>query len=408
MQQIIDYLESQSERVIALQSKLVAIPALGPANQGSGEKAKADFLMTCLQDNNFSEILEINAPDSRVDCGYRPNLIVRLPGKNSQKNLWIISHLDIVPPGDSQLWNSDPFELKVDGDKMYGRGVEDNHQGIISSLLASLAFKEQDLSPDVDIGLVFVSDEETGNKYGLPYVLDQRPDLFSTRDLFLIPDFGTSDSRMMEVAEKSMLWIKVSVQGRQCHASTPDKGINSLIASAAFILKLEELQEIFPRKDDLFTPGNSTFCPTRKEANVPNVNTIPGLDVFYIDCRILPELDVQEVYDQVRLLGKDIENKYNVRTDYEIILEEQSAPPTDPSSEVVLRLARGIERIYDVKPRAQGVGGGTVAAFLRRREYPAVVWSTLTGTAHQPNECSSIQNTLKDAQVMALMAIDQD
>jgi len=407
MQHLIEYLEDQFQAVIDLQSGMVSIPAMGPANQGEGEKDKADFIKEYLQETGLTDIQEINAPDDRVDCGYRPNLAVKLDGRNPEKTLWIISHLDVVPPGDLKLWESDPFKLKIDGDHIFGRGVEDNHQGIVSSLLAARAFIALGKKPEIGLGLIFVSDEETGNKYGLPYVLGQRPELFAADDLFLVPDFGTSDSRMMEVAEKSMLWIKVSVQGKQCHASTPEKGINSLIAASSFILKLEGLQHVFSRKDHLFSPPCSTFCPTKKEANVPNINTIPGMDIFYVDCRILPNYAVDDVLRQTREIGRVIEKEYKVRIDYEVVLQEQSAPPTDPSSDVVVRLARGIEQVYAVQPTALGVGGGTVAAFLRHKGYPAVVWSTLLGTAHQPNECASVKNTIKDAQVIALMAASE-
>jgi hypothetical protein len=37
-----------------------------------------------------------------------------------------------------------------------------------------------------------------------------------------------------------------------------------------------------------------------------------------------------------------------------------------------------------------GIGGGTVAAAFRKRGLPAVCWSTLMHTAHQPNEHSSV------------------
>ena len=408
MQQIIQYLDKQADEVVQLQSSLVSIPALGPSNEGRGEKEKADFVHKYLRACGFEEIIEINAPDQRVECGYRPNLAAWIRGRDAGRTLWIISHLDIVPPGDLSLWKSDPYSLEVDVDTLIGRGVEDNHQSIVSSVLAARAFMEQGVKPDINLGLLFVADEETGNDYGLPYVLDNRKDLFEKDDLFLVPDFGTSDSTMMEVAEKSMLWLKVSVKGRQCHASTPEKGINSLAASAAFILQLERLHEIFPGRNDLFSPAGSTFCPTKKEANVPNINTIPGLDVFYLDCRILAEYSIQDVINEARNLGSDIEKKYGVHIDYEVVYQQQAAPHTDPSSEVVQRLARGIEKVYQVKPEPRGVGGGTVAAFLRHRGYSAVVWATLTGTAHQPNERSSIASTLKDAQVMALMAINDE
>ena len=58
-----------------------------------------------------------------------------------------------------------------------------------------------------------------------------------------------------------------------------------------------------------------------------------------------------------------------------------------------------------VEPQPQGIGGGTVAAYARHNGYPAAVWATLPGNAHQPNEQTSIANIVQDAKVMAQLAL---
>jgi succinyl-diaminopimelate desuccinylase len=403
MREIFSVLDNQAQEVINIQRELVSRPALSPENGGQGEKDKADYLINYLKKIGCDEIYELNAPDKRVSCGYRPNIGAKIYGRNRDKTLWIISHTDVVPPGDLALWDSDPFVLKVQGDLLIGRGVEDNHQGIVSSLLLARSIRQLNLIPDISLGLLFVADEETGSKFGLDYVLENHVHLFARDDMFLTPDYGVKTSDVVEVAEKSMLWLKISVIGKQCHASTPEAGINSLMACSDFVLKTQQLYSKFDLKNDLFFPPVSTFSPTKKEANVPNVNTIPGKDIFYIDCRVLPEYGLNEVIKVLKEIGKDVEQKYRVKIEYEIVHREDAAPPTDVQSEVVLRLCRAIEDVYKVEPRVQGIGGGTVAAFLRRRGFQTVVWSTLLGLAHQPNECSKVANTIGDAKVMAHM-----
>ena len=85
---------------------------------------------------------------------------------------------------------------------------------------------------------------------------------------------------------------------------------------------------------------------------------------------------------------------------------EQAAPATPADSEVVTRLMRRVREVFGNEPKLRGIGGGTVAAYLRRAGYGAVVWSTLMHNAHQPNERSSITSTIKDAKVMAAMLFD--
>lgn len=398
---LLSRIADQRQTVIDLQRELTAIPALGPDNGGPGEREKADRLTALLAAMGFAAPREINAPDPRVPCGHRPNLAVVVPGADTSSTFWVISHLDIVPPGDPALWRTDPYTLAVDGDLVHGRGVEDNQQAVVSSILLGKALLDAKATPPINYGMLFVADEETGSKYGLDYVAAHHDGLFTPADLFLVPDFGLPTSEMVEIAEKSMLWLKIIVTGRQCHASTPADGVNSLSAAALFILKIHKLHDLFPAKNPLFHPANSTFEPTKKEANVDNINTIPGRDVFYVDCRVLPEYAIDDVVAAIRELGKEVEAVCGVTIDYEIVQKEQAAPATDESAPIVSRVMAGIRAVYGGNPRPMGIGGGTVAAYLRRRGYPAVVWATLEHNAHQPNERSSIAKTIGDAQVMA-------
>jgi len=398
---VIDHIASRRDYLLRLQRSLVAIPALGPDNGGQGEREKADFLLDHLQEMGLTDIRDLRAPDDRVPCGHRPNIAAVIPGRDSTRTFWIIGHTDIVPPGDLGLWESDPYLLREDGDVIYGRGVEDNHQGVCAGLLLADALTATKAEPPMNLGLLLVADEETASKYGLDFVVRKHADMLSKKDLFVVPDFGIPDSSLIEVAEKSMFWLKITVTGRQCHASTPEQGVNSLVAASAFVLKLRALYERFDAVDKLFAPPFSTFEATKKEANVPNVNTIPGRDVFYVDSRILPQYPVDEVLAAIKGMGQGVAETYGVDIAYDVIQREDAAPATPIDAEVVTRLQKGIGEIYGVQAKPAGVGGGTVAAFLRRRGYQAAVWETCQNTAHQPNERAVVSDQLRDAQVLA-------
>lgn len=401
LKRILNNISEMSQTVVDIQDRLVSIPALGPDNGGQGEVEKAEYLKEYLRSISITDIRDFNAPDDSVSCGYRPNVVAVIPGKNKDKTLWTIGHLDVVPPGDLSLWNTDPYELVRDGDLIYGRGVEDNHQGMVSSILAAKAFIELGIEPDVNYGLIFVADEETGSKYGLDFLVREHEDIFSKQDMFLVPDFGDKTSSMVEIAEKSMFWLKVEVTGKQCHASTPGQGVNSFVASSALVLRIHDLYKEFAGTNPLFDPEISTFEPTKKEANVENVNTIPGRDVFYVDCRVLPQYDLDDIFARIQEYGAEVEKEYKVTVAFDFVMKEQAAPATPVDSELVVKISEAIKDIYPVEPKPVGIGGGTVAAFLRRKGYHAVVWSTLMHNAHQPNEVSSISYTINDAKVIA-------
>ncbi|GAB6112978.1 M20 family metallo-hydrolase [Desulfomicrobium salsuginis] len=402
---ILDIIDRSGDELVRLQTTLVAIPALGPTNGGQGEAAKAEWLSGYLSAFEGVTVERIDAPDDRVESGVRPSLAVRRPGR-SPRTLWLIAHTDVVPTGDLSLWQSDPFVLRREGDLIYGRGVEDNHQGMVGALLLLRALEQAGAATELSLGILLAADEETGNALGIEYILRERPDVFAKDDLVLIPDFGTKDGAAIEVAEKSVLWLKFTVLGRQCHASTPDEGVNSLVGASALILALGRLNDVFGRTDTLFDPPTSTFAPTKKEANVPNVNTIPGQDIFYLDCRVLPDYLLDDVEQEIRRICDTVEAEHDVRIAFERVVREQAAPGTPADCEAVTRLAKALRDERGIEPRVIGIGGGTVAAAFRKRGLPAACWSTLLNTAHQPNEHSSIANTIADARVFARLLLD--
>ncbi len=405
MKNIFKYLNTQKQQVIKLQKDLVSIPALSPENGGEGEYRKAKYILSYLKKYNELEIRELHAPDNRVPSKVRPNIAALLKGKDTSTTLWIVSHMDIVPPGDLSLWDTDPYMLHQKGDLLYGRGVEDNHQGIVSSILLVDALIKNSVEPNINLGLLFVSDEETGNKYGVEFLFKNHREMFKDSDVFLIPDFGSKDSSLVEISEKGVLWLKIEVTGKQCHGSTPNEGNNSLVACAAYIMRLRDLYTEFNQEDTLFSPPISTFEPTKKESNVPNINTIPGKDVFYLDCRILPVYSIDGVIEKIKKMGREIEQEYGTKINYEVIHRE-SSPGTDKNNPYVLKLIDAIKKEYGTNARTMGVGGGTVAVYPRKSGIPAIVWSTLLGCAHLPNEHSSIMNTIRDTKVMARLLLD--
>ncbi|HNW58856.1 MAG TPA: M20 family metallo-hydrolase [bacterium] len=402
MQRLIALIDGWREEVITLQRHLVAIPALAPENEGDGERVKADYMRTWLEELGLDELKEINAPDARVSCGHRPNLLGWLYGEERGRTVWVLAHLDVVPPGDAEQWApEDPYTLRVKGDLLLGRGVEDNHQGLISGLLAVKAFKEAGIKPRCNLGLALVADEETSSRYGLDYLMTHHRDQFGGDDLVLVPDAGDPEGKIIEIAEKSILWLKVTVIGAQCHASTPGEGNNAARAAAHLVVRMDALEGSFAARDELFDPPISTFEPTKHESNVPNVNTIPGKDVFYFDCRVLPQYPLAEVEKKIRALADEVEQRFGVTVRLEPQQRAEAAPPTPEDAPVVIGLKQAIRAIKGVEPRCVGIGGGTVAAIFRRAGIPAAVWSTLEDTAHQPGETSRISHTLSDARVMA-------
>lgn len=387
-------------QMVETQSRLVALPAISPVSGGEGEKAKVEYLAGLLRSWGL-EVAEYRAPDRRAPAGYRPSLTARLRGRNPRPALWLMTHVDVVPSGPRDLWQSDPFVARVENGRIYGRGTEDNQQEMVASCYAVKALLDLQLVPQTDVVLMLVADEENGSDYGVAWLLENH-DLCRPEDLVVVPDAGNESGTLLEVAEKSIAWVKLTTIGRQAHGSTPHHGNNAHRASAHLLLRLDrQLHERYSAEDKLFTPPVSTIEPTKKEENVPNINTIPAEDVFYFDCRMLPQYQLTDLMEDIKRLAAAVAAEFKVEIKAEPVQMAQAAPPTSPDAPVVRMLASAVRAVYGGEPFTRGIGGGTVAALFRRRGIPAVVWGRNEGQAHKPNEFSIIANMVGNAAVYA-------
>ena len=403
-QDIFSEINKQKDAMARTLKDLIRIPAIAPENGGEGESRKAEKLMQTLKTIGFDNIERFDAEDERVPSEVRPNIVASCRGKGRGR-LWIVTHLDVVPPGEESLWTiTKPFEPKIKNGRIYGRGSEDNGQSMIASIFAIKALRSLGIKPERTMMLAFVADEEQGSTYGIQHLVKQK--LFKKNDLIVVPDSGNEDGSFIEVAEKSGLWFKIRTIGKQTHASRPGTGLNAHRVGMDFASELDKvLHEKYSSKDQFFDPPESTFEPTKKEKNVDAVNIIPGEDIVHFDCRILPTYNLDDILETAHGLAEEYNRKTGAKIEIKTLHKSVAPKPTEADSEIVTMLKRAIKQVREIEPRVGGIGGGTCAAFFRRADIPAVVWSTIDEMAHQPNEYAKMGNLVKDAKVFASMAI---
>jgi succinyl-diaminopimelate desuccinylase len=404
MQDIFSEIEKQRDQMVQTLMELIRIPAIAPENGGEGELKKAERLTQLLAVMGFDKIERYDAEDERVPSKKRPNMIVYQNGEVETEKLWIVTHLDVVPPGEESLWTvAKPFEPIVKNGRIYGRGSEDNMHSMIASIFALKALKELGIKPKRTMALAFVADEEQHSKYGIQHLIKQG--LFKKDDLVIVPDSGNEDGSFIEIAEKSSIWLRIRTIGKQAHASRPSTGLNAHRVGMQFALALDKLlHEKYPLKDAYFDPPESTIEPTKKDQNVDAVNIVPGEDIIYFDCRILPNYNMDELVSNIKRLAEEYEKKTGATIKIEPTNISIAPKPTDPNAKVVTALRDAIKIVRKIEPKVGGIGGGTCAAYFRKADIPAVVWSTIDETAHQPNEYTKIENLIKDTKVFAYLA----
>ena len=398
LEQALELIDASVDEMAETMVEMIRFPALAPVNGGVGEGEKADFLMTRLK--GFDSITRLDVPDETDPTVLRPNIVAVKRGKKNG-TVWVVAHMDVVPAGDPELWDTPPFDPVYRDGKVYGRGTEDNGQSIISSLFASRSWLGEELN-GMSMGVVYVADEETTSRMGIEYLLDKG--FFKEDDVIIVPDWGSPGGSEIEVSEKHLVWLNFTFEGKTTHGSTPDLGINAYRVSTYYLAELiHVLEEKFCRTDDIYLPHMSTFEPTKRPATVENLNTIPGYDEFSMDVRLLPAYHIDDVIAIARELAAKYEEKTGAKICVNEIQRHESGKPSSTDSAGFIALRDAVQFVTGNKPSAVGVGGGTCANFFRARGLDAYVWQCGGGTLHAPNEHVVMSNLVTDTKVFTTL-----
>jgi len=227
----------------------------------------------------------------------RGNLILTYPGKTNRTVAFVGAHLDVVP-ADPAEWQRPPFELQIDEDRLYGRGVTDclGHVAVLTDLFAQLAESRMEL--DHTVVAVIIANEEMSNVSGIGIgKLVKEGKLAHLKDgpVYWLDsaDFGPT------IGTSGMATWKLVVEGKVAHSGFPQNGINA--AELAFEAT-RALQAWFyrnypphPKEREYGFLSPSSLKPTRIQVENDTLTKIPGKAVIEGDIRLTPWYSPQEV-----------------------------------------------------------------------------------------------------------------
>ncbi|MCX8168716.1 MAG: M20/M25/M40 family metallo-hydrolase [Candidatus Methanomethylicia archaeon] len=178
----------------------------------------------------------------------RGNVIAHLKGQYSSKRLLYLSHLDVVPVGDINLWTHHPFSADIEEGWIYGRGALDCKSLVAAEVFSLIFLKRLGIKPKFDLILATTADEEVGGWKGIGWIASKFPE--KVKADYVINEGGGLPIRskggkivyLVDVCEKGYCNVKIKVTGKSGHSSVPYTSENALYLMSLIIKRLYEYE----------------------------------------------------------------------------------------------------------------------------------------------------------------------
>ncbi len=300
-------------------------------------------------------------------------------------------HTDVVPV-EGQNWSANPFELKLNHDRAYGRGSVDM-KGFLASVLSAVP-KFNSMKLNVPIHLAFSYDEEVGCAGVAPliqHILDQGIDASACI---------VGEPTKMEIvsAHTGKQVFECTFKGTPMHSSLAPSGVNAITSASKVVSWLADLaQELESQRT-----ADDRFAYTHPTINVGYIVGGKAINIVAEDCRFLveyryppginPSLMQEELPSFIKRnfgAGTKVETAGGSATCSEIIAYPSfSAEGVSSAVSLVASVVDDQDRlIINYANSLQAVNFGTEAGLFSQAGIPTVVIGPgEIAQAHQPDE----------------------
>ena len=244
-------------------------------------------------------------------------------------------HMDVVPTV-GQPWDTDPFELVPQEDKLFARGSCDM-KGFLACCLASVPLLQAaDLQRPVYFA--FSYDEEVGCRAG-DIIAAAIRDHYPERPLGAI--IGEPTMLQPMVGQKGIMVYTTVVRGSQGHSSRIKEEVDAVHEAARLIVWLEDKMDALiaaGHTDDRFSPNHTSIHVGKIEGGSA-FNIIANECRFDWDYRTIPMDDAEQLFADFEAYCREREREGRKRyADFSIthIPMHPPVPPLDTAEHATI------------------------------------------------------------------------
>ena len=371
--------------VAELAAQLVAIESINPdiVAGGSGEGAVARFVAEWCERAGLETSLSEAAPG-------RPNVIAVARGTGGGRSLLLNAHLDTV----GVAGMADPFEPRLDGGRLYGRGSYDMKGSLAACMLATDEAASRGLRGDVI--LTAVSDEEFASVGTEAVAASVRADAAIVTE---------PTELQVAVAHRGFVHLEVEVHGRAAHGSRPHLGIDAIAKMGRVLVGIEELDRRL-RADPTHPHVGSGSVHASLIEGGQEFSSYPARCLLQAERRTIPgetaELAEQELREVVARAGEgDADFSAEVRAP---ISREPFEVAED--AEIVQVVRRQAASVLGAEPELVGVSFWADSALLAAAGIPTVLFGPLGEGAHAEVEWVDVASLERCVEIYSAVAAE--
>lgn len=349
--------------VVSLASELIARPSVTPDDAGC-----QSLIASRLEAAGF-------------DCESMPaggvsNLWARRG--SASPLLCFAGHTDVVPPGPTAAWHSDPFEPVVRDGRLYGRGAADMKGGLAAMLVAAERFLADQPDFSGSIGFLVTSDEEGDARDGTRHVVDELRTRGVAIDWCVIgePSSDSAAGDTIRIGRRGSLDGEIIIPGRPGHAAYPHQVDNPVAKLAPFLAALYDLDwgvggDAFPA---------TGFQVVEVAAGDGTWNVTPAEVRIRMNFRYSPQWSVERISERVDALLH--ERGFVFTSDW----RDSGRPFLTADGKLLETVESAIEAICGRTPQRSTAGGTSDGRFIAPGGTEVVELGPVNRTIHQPNE----------------------
>ncbi len=301
--------------------------------------------------------------------------------------LCFAGHTDVVPPGDTAEWSTDPFEPTIKDRQLYGRGAADMKSGLASMVVAIEQFLRDNEDHNGSIAMLITSDEEGRARDGTLKVMETLTARGETIDWCVIGEPSSQEALgdLIRVGRRGSLSGMLTVSGIQGHVAYPHLADNPIRRFAPVLAELHNIE---------WDPGNEHFPPTSFQVvNIQSGIGAPNVTPSELSARFNFRYSTEWEHESLQKRVHEVFDAHDL--DYELRWHLSGKPFLTEEGKLTNAVVQAVAEIVGSEPKLSTGGGTSDGRFISPAGVDVVELGPVSASIHKIDEHVDIDDVLR-------------